>query len=104
MPPRRKLLIAATANADLTDIYRRTAEYWGAKQRDRYAARNNQAFEALRDHPWLGRAYDEWAGGARRHSIGEHAIISEVDANAVRILRVIHVSQDIWSGNIDSDE
>ena len=96
MPGRRpRVVLAPRARNDLNDILVHTRRRWGANQRVAYKAKFGEAFDRLGAYPELGRAQDDLPPGVRSLPVEQRVVFYRVDANRVRVLRILHHLQDV---------
>jgi toxin ParE1/3/4 len=79
---------------DLEDIAAYGLLSWGEAQPDRYLAGIDRALLLLGENPHLGRARDDLRQGYRNLLAGQHAIIYEITADAIQIVRILHNRMD----------
>ena len=84
-----------TAEADLAEIWRFTAERWDIDQADRYFATINRALSALAATPSLGRACDDIREGYRRYPAGSHVVFYQIAPDHIDVVRILHGRMDI---------
>ena len=92
--PKRRLIVAPEARADLRDILRFTARRWGNQQRAAYKAKLDEGMERLRSHPFIGRARDDLVSGLRAYPVEAHVLYYEVGEREVIIVRILHGHMD----------
>ena len=92
----RDLDIARDAASDLTFIW-----IYYAEKSERAAARIRQeilaTYNTLLTFPRMGRFRDELRKGLRSFPSGDHMIFYRETANGIKIVRVLHGSQDVYS-------
>jgi len=88
------------AIADLADISDYTAEQFGVNQSLAYQEKLRVCFRNLVQHPLLGKSAAEILPGIRRLECQSHVIFYKVDADGVRISRVLHASMDLQKHHI----
>lgn len=82
------------AREDLIGIWRYTYEEWGEQQADKYLDELEAGIAQLRDNPKLGRARDEVRRGYRSLTVNQHIVFYTLDAEVIRIVRVLHARMD----------
>ena len=78
------------AEADLIDIFLESAQRFGMKQADIYAAKLSACFELLDTLPSMARERLEISPPVRVHFHGSHVIAYAIDEDDIVILRVLH--------------
>jgi toxin ParE1/3/4 len=86
-----------SAERDLIDIWRYTADHWNAAQADRYLDEIEAAVDRLRDFPDSGIDSSHVRRGYRRLPVGSHRLYYRVSGAAVEIVRVLHARMDAES-------
>lgn len=89
-----RYIVLSTAESDLGDIWRYTAEHWGIEQADRYIRNLESHFQAIADNPSRGRACDEIREGYFRIPVGSYFIFYSVSRSVVSIARILHQRRD----------
>jgi toxin ParE1/3/4 len=82
------------ARSDLSEIW----DYIAADNEtraDAFVDLIDQKFQALADHPNLGRSRDELEEGLRSFPVGKQVIFYRVIPEGVEIVRVLHGSRDL---------
>ena len=87
---RRPIVLADEAQDDLHSIALNGLLNWGEEQADRYHAATAEMLNSLARFPELGRRENDLAHGVRVIGIGHHRILYRVDADAIRVLRILH--------------
>jgi toxin ParE1/3/4 len=90
-----RLILSAEVKAELRELYFYTADNWGVAQAKKYRRLFSDAFQLLREHPKLGRAYTELPGNYRLYPAGSHIIVYRTDSKTLHILAVIHMSMEV---------
>ena len=94
--------VAPRAARDLQDIWWHGFEQHGMAVADDYAARLDQAFTLLADHPELARLRTEVDPPIRAWPCRSHLIVYDVGPDgAITILRVRHHREDWLSDPIE---
>lgn len=87
-------ILSPGALDDLNGIYDYTAKTWGVAQAERYARLLQAAIERVADDPTLGQPIDERTGFFR-YIAEKHLILYAVEADAIRVVRVLHQRMDL---------
>lgn len=95
-----RITVLPAARDDLRDIWRFGARMWGEVQADRYSDVLNAAIEGLGVHPFMGPTAAEVCPGLRRLVVRSHVVFYRVEAEVLRVVRVLHGSRDAgrWAG------
>jgi toxin ParE1/3/4 len=91
---RLTVVLASEASEDLRSVFLHTERQWGRAQVNAYRAALNKAFASLGTNPAIGRARDDLAPGVRALVVRHHSILDRIEADVVRVLRVVHVRRD----------
>jgi toxin ParE1/3/4 len=83
------------ADADLSDIWQRSAERWGVGQAERYIDGLFAVFDLLAEYPELARERPDFVPPVRVHPVGSHLVIYRVEDLTVEIIRVLHARQNL---------
>ena len=86
--------LTAAAKRDLSNIADYTIETHGIKQARKYRDGLFATFDTLAHFPQMGRDYNRLKTGYRRHQYESHVIYYRSSADGVRIMRILHKSQD----------
>lgn len=78
------------ADRNLGEIYLYTAEQFGIRQADKYAADLERVFDLIAAHPSMGRSADKVRLGLRRHEHAGHVVFYQQVSDGVLIVAVIH--------------
>lgn len=84
-----------TAEADLAEIWRFTAERWDIAQADIYLGMITRTLSALAATPSLGRACDDIRDGYRRYPAGSHVVFYRIAPDHIEVVRILHSRMDI---------
>jgi toxin ParE1/3/4 len=90
----KRLRFSPRAEADLTEIWRYTAQRWGRERAERYLREAHQRLGLLRETPGLGRPCDAVRRGYLRLVVGEHLAFYRVTDTSIDIIRLLHQSMD----------
>ena len=99
-----RLILSLRAESDLRGVLRQTHEHWGPRQRERYRALIEAAFEDLvrNSSSPRSRARDDIRPGirtlhlARRGQPARHLVVYRVAPDGtVQIVRVLHDTMDL---------
>ena len=82
------------ANAELDAIYEYSILNFGLKKARAYLEGFHVCFETLGRYPQMGRDYNRLKTGYRRYQYESHVIYYRSSADGVRIMRILHKSQD----------
>jgi len=85
-----ELRLSAEADADLTGIWRWTAERYGGAAADEYLLAFDEVFELLRRHPEAGALRDDVRPPVRSFVCRSHRVFYDVDGKGVLVVRVLH--------------
>jgi toxin ParE1/3/4 len=83
------------ADADLSDIWQRSATQWGVAQAERYIDGLFAVFDLLTEYPELARERSDFVPPVRVHPAGSHLVIYRVEERTVDIIRVLHARQNL---------
>jgi toxin ParE1/3/4 len=99
MSSRRRLPVELSPDAqdDYTGILFYSAEQWGNTQRDTYNAALERALRRIGDHPRIGPARPEIGTGVRSVLVREHVVSYRIEADKIRVLRILHQRMDAAS-------
>lgn len=89
-----KYRLAPTAEHDLEQIWRTTAEEWGIDQAHRYTDKLSAVFEKLAEAPDRAAACDHIRLGYRRRNVERHVIYFRKMADGINIMRILHDRMD----------
>ena len=92
---RRALRFSRRAERDLEEILAHSQETWGERQMDAYHASIDRALDHLLDFPSMGRARDDLGPGFRSSRVEQHVIYYRVEADAIRVARILHVRREV---------
>ena len=84
-----------TAEADLAEIWRFTADRWDSVQADRYVVAIMCVLGAIGASPGLGQACEDVREGYRRHPAGSHVVFYRIEPDHVDVVRILHGRMDI---------
>lgn len=87
--------LTPAAEADLSDIWRFTADRWSEDQADRYLDALVSVFETIADFPTIARERTEFTPPIHIHPSGAHLVLYLEGQGGVTVLRVLHNRQDI---------
>lgn len=79
--------LSRRAERDLKDIYRYTYLTHGEQQADKYLRELDAVFEAIGDHPNIGRPY---SGRVHQFVHGKHIVLYRMDKGVPLIGRILH--------------
>jgi toxin ParE1/3/4 len=92
--PELKLSISRTAQSDLRGIWRYTAKEWSIDQADTYLRDLQGKFDLLCKTPLIAIEYPKFTPPIRVLRSGQHLVLFNIEKNRLRIVRVMHTSQD----------
>ena len=90
----RNLEYTASAEADLAGIVRTTIDSWGAAQAAQYLDGLEQLTGRLLEHPALGAACGDIAGGLRAFPYQSHIVYYRAEPERLVVIRVLHRRMD----------
>jgi len=91
---RRSIQLRPRALDDLETIYQYSLEQWGITRAEAYLTEINKAFEALANHPNLGRDYSRVRADLYAFNIAAHVIFYSPTPTGILVSRVLHKSMD----------
>ena len=89
-----KLVWRNAATRDLNEIWNFSLANWGGSRADRYMMALRDTAIALAEGDLSGVAANEIQPGLRRQVSGSHVIWFRVEADLLRVVRVLHQSRD----------
>jgi len=89
-----KVVITATAQADLIDIWSWIAEESPAAG-DRVLDRMQEVAHKLAELPKMGRAREELHPGLRSFVVGSYVLFYMVSSESLEVIRILHGRRDI---------
>ncbi|WP_430540820.1 type II toxin-antitoxin system RelE/ParE family toxin [Planktotalea arctica] len=92
--PDLKLSISRTAQSDLRGIWQYTAKTWSIDQADTYLRDLQSKFDMLCETPLIATEYSKFSPPIRVLRSGRHLILCNIKEDKLRILRIMHTSQD----------
>jgi len=90
----KALKFSPAAEADITGIWRYSAEQWGPDQADRYTDDLRDACNALAAGRKKGRAV-EIRPGYLKYPCGSHVIYFKDQSDRLDIIRILHSRMDV---------
>jgi toxin ParE1/3/4 len=99
----RPLRFTPWAERDIRNALLDTRRRWGAEQRTIYRHKLNNAFSLIRHNPEIGLARGDIGPAIRSRLVERHVIYYEIHADAILILRLMHVRMEVPSGPDDLD-
>lgn len=91
----RRLVLSATADADIANISAHTAREWGESGKRRYLADIQQRLVELRHRPGIGRPRSDIRAGVRSIVSGRHVIFYIATSETIDVLRILHDAMDV---------
>lgn len=88
-------ILSEIADKDLEDIFDYTLDEFGFDQAERYLLELEKTFQNLLLNPQLGKKRDEIKKGLYSLPKDNHIIFYRILHNHIKIIRVLHGSQDI---------
>jgi toxin ParE1/3/4 len=98
-----RCLLSPLGERDLEEATVHLRDHAGADVALRFVSAAAETFALLARHPEIGREYaprdDRLAGmrAFRIHRFEQHLVFYRVEADAIRIERVLHGSRDLWA-------
>lgn len=89
-----ELRLTPAALRDLEEIWRYTAQRWGASQAERYIDHLNACFEALAHSPLSAPACDHIRPAYRRQPVESHVVYYRTGQDSVVVVRILHARMD----------
>ena len=89
-----KLVWRKAATRDLNDIWNFSEANWGRSRADRYMTALRDTAVALAEGKLSGVAANDIQPSLRRQVSGSHVIWFRVEADLLRVVRVLHQSRD----------
>lgn len=90
-----KYELSKKANDDLNEIYLFSHSRFGEAKADAYLLALHERFLLLAAQPLSGRPIDHIRKGYFRHQHASHAILYQLTANGIIVMRVLHQRMDI---------
>ena len=92
--PRRAVVLTDRAEADLESIALYGLAQWDEDQSRRSIAAIIDTMDNLARFPSMGRREEDIAAELRSIAIADHRILYRLEADAVRVLRIVHQRMD----------
>ena len=92
---RKIYILSEIADKDLEDIFDYTVDEFGFDQAEKYLLEIEEIFQNLIANPQIGKKRDEIKQGLYSFPKDNHIIFYRILDNHIRIVRVLHGSQDI---------
>ena len=89
-----ELRLTPAALRDIEDIWRYTAQRWGAAQAERYIDRLNACFDALAQALLSAPACEHIRAGYRRQPVESHVVYFRAEQSSVTVVRILHERMD----------
>lgn len=86
-----RLDVSVKADQDLASIFDYTSQRWGASQAERYTDQIYAGFEIILQNPEIG-VRQKRINNLRKLPAERHMIYYEIEAQMIRIVRVLHES------------
>ena len=87
----RQIRLAATAQADLIEIWLNITEYRSSDAADQIIDHLAETYETLAQFPEMGRRRDELFPGCRNFTVLPYLIFYQLRPDEIEIIRVLHV-------------
>ena len=95
--PKEIYVLSFDADKDLDEIFDYTENEFGFRQAVNYLETFEPLFNRLLHNPNLGRSRNDIKVGLRSIIKEEHVVFYRIMKNHIRIVRVLHTSQDLPS-------
>lgn len=92
---RKIYILSEIADKDLEDIFDYTVDEFGFDQAEKYLLEIEEIFQNLIANPQIGKKRDEIKQGLYSFPKDNHIIFYRILDNHIRVVRVLHGSQDI---------
>ena len=92
---RKIYILSEIADKDLEDIFDYTFDEFGFEQAEKYLLEIEEIFQNLIINPQIGKKRDEIKQGLYSFPKDNHIIFYRILDNHIRVVRVLHGSQDI---------
>ena len=92
---RKIYILSEIADKDLEDIFDYTFDEFGFDQAEKYLLEIEEIFQNLIINPQIGKKRDEIKQGLYSFPKDNHIIFYRILDNHIRVVRVLHGSQDI---------
>jgi toxin ParE1/3/4 len=94
---KRRLIILASAQADIQSIWDYGAREHGVDAANAYIGRLDQSMQMALQYPGVGTDYGEIRKGYRKLSSAEHLIFYIPHDGGIDVIRVLHGRMDVRS-------
>ena len=91
----RQIRLAATAQADLIEIWLNLTEYRGNDASDKIIDNLAATYETLAQFPEMGRRRDELFPGYRSFTVSPYLIFYQLRPDEIEIIRVLHGARNL---------
>lgn len=92
---KRKLIILASAQADLQSIWGYGVREHSSDAANAYIWRLDQSMQMALQYPGVGTEYDDIRAGYRKLASGEHLIFYIPHEGGIDVIRVLHGRLDV---------
>jgi toxin ParE1/3/4 len=89
-----RYVLSPRAQADMDEIWDRTAERWGTDQAEFYTRQLWRHIEAVASKPAIGRACPEVRAGYYKYLSGSHFLFYRLIDDGIDVVRVLHERMD----------
>lgn len=91
-----RIVLRATARADLARIFEHSVATFGELASRRYKDDIDEALTLLSRYPELGTVEARLRVDLRSYPVGEHRIYYELAGDRLAVLRVLHKRMEVW--------
>ncbi len=89
-----ELELSPSAKEDLRQIFQYGTKHWIPSQAEAYLFKIKQTFSLLIQYPYLGVTRADLKMNIRSKVIAKHIIYYQITPDCIKIIRVLHQSQD----------
>lgn len=87
--------LSIEADKDLVGILQYTREYFGQDQAIKYLLGLEKSFDLICHNPEIGRIREDLNSSVRSYISQKHIVFYEIEKQKIRLVRIIHFSQEI---------
>lgn len=91
-----RLFLTPLAQADLTEIWKYTAENWSVRQAETYLTQLGHVFHLLTEQPEMTRLQQHYTPPLRLYPFQSHLIAYTTDATTLQVIRILHLRSN-WT-------